>query len=151
MEQPRIEVAVEPQSDEIEFVAQQIISFNRNRAGEGHYKYLAIFLKNLDGHIVGGLIGETYWQWLYVDVLWVHESLRGQGYGGALLTTAEQEAVKRDCHYAYLDTFSFQALEFYQKRGYVIFGELPDFPQGYSRFFLKKELKGHRDRRIILR
>ncbi|PLZ04647.1 GNAT family N-acetyltransferase, partial [Fischerella thermalis] len=85
--------------------------------------------------IVGGLIGETYWQWLYVDVLWVHELFRGKGYGDILLATAEQEAVKRGCQYAYLDTFSFQAPEFYRKRGYVVFGELPNFPQGYSRFF----------------
>lgn len=84
---------------------------------------------------------ETYWQWLCIVVLWVHESFRGAGYGKALLAAAEQEAVKRGCQYAYLDTFSFQALEFYQKRGYVVFGELPNFPQGHSRYFLKKELK----------
>jgi GNAT superfamily N-acetyltransferase len=89
---------------------------------------------------VGGFVGETYWQWLYVDVLWVQESFRGEGYGDTLLATAEQEAVKRGCKYAYLDTFSFQAPDFYQERGYVIFGELIDFPQGYSRFFLKKDL-----------
>jgi GNAT superfamily N-acetyltransferase len=141
MEQLRIDVAIEPQSDEIEFVTQQIINFNRNRAGEGNYKHLAIFLRDSDEHIVGGLVGETYWQWLYVDVLWVQESFRGEGYGDALLAIAEQEAVKRGCKYAYLDTFSFQAPDFYQERGYVIFGELPDFPQGCSRFFLKKELQ----------
>ena len=140
MKQPRIEIAVEPQPDEIEFVAQQIINFNRSRAGEGNYKHLAIFLKDSDEHIVGGLVGETYWQWLYIDVLWVHESFRGEGYGDALLATAERESVKRGCQYVYLDTFSFQAPEFYQKRGYVVFGELPNFPQGCSRFFLKKEL-----------
>lgn len=141
MKQPRIEVAVEPRSDEIEFITQQIIKFNNNRAGsEGNYKPLAIFLRDSDDHLMGGLVGETYWQWLYVDVLWVHGSFRGEGYGDALLAAAEQEAVKRGCQYAYLDTFSFQAPEFYQKRGYIVFGELPNFPQGYRRYFLKKEL-----------
>lgn len=141
MNQPRIEVAVEPRSDAIEFITQQIIKFNNNRAGsEGNYKPLAIFLRDSDNHVMGGLVGETYWQWLYVDVLWVHESLRREGYGDALLAAAEQEAVKRGCQYAYLDTFSFQAPEFYQKRGYIVFGELPNFPQGYRRYFLKKEL-----------
>ncbi|WP_250123657.1 GNAT family N-acetyltransferase [Chroococcidiopsis sp. CCMEE 29] len=140
MKQPRIEIAVEPQPDEIEFVTQQIIKFNSSRAGEGNYKPLVIFLRDSDNHVVGGLIGETYWQWLYVDVLCVHESFRGEGYGDALLAAAEQEAVKRGCQYAYLDTFSFQAPEFYQKRGYAVFGELPNFPQGYRRYFLKKEL-----------
>ncbi|MBD2434092.1 MULTISPECIES: GNAT family N-acetyltransferase [Fischerella] len=141
MKQPKIEIATEPQPHEVEFVLQQIIKFNSSRASEGNYKHLVIFLRDSDDHIVGGLIGETYWQWLYVDVLWVHELFRGEGYGDILLATAEQEAVKRGCQYAYLDTFSFQAPEFYRKRGYVVFGELPNFPQGYSRFFLKKELQ----------
>ena len=140
MEQPRIEISVDPKPDEIEFVNQQILKFNSSRVGEGNYKLLVIFLRDSARHIVGGLLGETYWQWLHVDMLWVHESLRGEGYGDKLLMTAEQEAVNRGCQYAYLDTFSFQAPEFYQKRGYVVFGELPNFPQGYKRYFLKKEL-----------
>ena len=141
MKQPRIEIAAEPKPDEIEFVTRQIIKFNSSRAGESNYKHLAILLRDSDDCVVGGLIGETYWQWLYVDVLWVHELYRGEGHGDALLATAEQEAAKRGCQYAYLDTFSFQAPEFYQKRGYVVFGELSNFPQGCSRFFLKKELQ----------
>ena len=141
MEPLRLEIAVDPQPHEIEFLMQQIINFNTNRVGEGNYERLAIFLKDSSQNIMGGLAGETYWQWLYIDVLWIHESFRGKKYGDALLSAAEQAAVARGCHYAYLDTFSFQALAFYQKRGYVIFGELPDFPQGYTRFFLKKEFQ----------
>ena len=141
MKQPKIEVALEPRPDEIAFITQQIIKFNNNRTdSEGNYKPLAIFLRDADNQIMGGLVGETCWQWLYVDVLWVHGSLRGAGYGEALLAAAEQQAMKRGCQYAYLDTFSFQAPEFYQKRGYIVFGELPNFPQGYRRYFLKKEL-----------
>ena len=138
---PRIEVALEPKSYEIEFLNQQILNFNRNRVGEGDYRYLATFLRSAGDQIGGGVVGATYWQWLYIDVLWIHESFRGSGYGDALLATIEQEAMKRGCQYAYLDTFSFQAPEFHQKRGYVIFGELPNFPEGHRRFFLKKELE----------
>ncbi|NEQ45996.1 MAG: GNAT family N-acetyltransferase [Leptolyngbya sp. SIOISBB] len=142
MAAPNIEITAAPQPDEIKFLTEQLVNFNSQRASDGNYQPLAIFLRNADEHIVGGLMGETYWQWLYVDMLWVHESCRGQGYGDTLLTTAEQEAMQRGCRYVYLDTFSFQAPEFYQKRGYVIFGELPNFPEEYSRFFLKKDLPG---------
>lgn len=142
MEQLRIDVAEEPQTNEIEFVTQQIINFNRKRVSEGNYRHLVIFLRDSDENIVGGLVGETYWQWLYVDVFWIDESHRGKGYGDSILAAAGREAIRRGCQYAYLDTFSFQAPEFYQKRGYVIFGELPDFPAGHSRFFLKKVLQG---------
>jgi len=58
MEQLRIEVAVEPQRDEIEFVTQQIINFNNSRASEGNYKHLIIFLRDVDEQVVGGLIVE---------------------------------------------------------------------------------------------
>lgn len=142
MKKPRIEIVAESQLHEIEFVNRQLLKFNRDRAGEGNYQPVTIFLRDMDEQIVGGLIGASYWQWLYVDVLWVHESFRGEGYGDRLLATAEREAVKRGCRYAYLDTFSFQAPEFYQKRGYVVFGELPNFPEGHKRFFLKKDLEG---------
>lgn len=138
--QLRIEIANESKLDETEFIVQQLIQFNSRYAGEGKFWQLAVFLREADENLVGGLIGSTYCQWLYVDVFWIQESYRGEGYGASLLAAAEQEAVRRGCQYAYLDTFSFQALEFYQKLGYTVFGELPDFPAGHSRFFLKKVL-----------
>ncbi|MGL4619789.1 GNAT family N-acetyltransferase [Chroococcidiopsis sp.] len=141
MKQPlRIDITEKPHPEDIEFILQQLLAFNRDRAGEGHFQQLAIFLRDADDRLAGGLIGSTYWQWLYIDILWIDETWRGQGYGHALLEAAEREAVRRGCKYAYLDTFSFQAPEFYQQQGYVIFGELPNFPPGYSRFFLKKEI-----------
>lgn len=139
--QLKIEIAEDPRLDETEFIVQQLLQYNSRCAGEGNFRQLAIFLRDTDENLVGGLIGSTYWQWLYVDVFWIHESCRGGGYGISLLAAAEQEAIKRGCQYAYLDTFSFQAPEFYQKLGYVVFGELSDFPAGHSRFFLRKVLQ----------
>jgi GNAT superfamily N-acetyltransferase len=139
--QLRIEIADEPKLDETEFIVQQLIQFNSRCAGEGNFRQLAVFLRDADENLVGGLVGSTYWQWLYVDVFWIHESYRGGGSGTSLLAAAEQEAVRRGCQYAYLDTFSFQAPEFYQKLGYAVFGELTDFPAGHSRVFLKKVLQ----------
>ncbi|MEO0376607.1 MAG: GNAT family N-acetyltransferase [Cyanobacteria bacterium P01_A01_bin.17] len=132
----KIEVTFDPQPNEVEFLTQQLTHFNSSQVGPSNYQRLILFLRDTAQQVVGGLVGETSRQWLHVDMLWVHETFRGQGYGSLLLTTAEQEAIKRDCRYAYLDTFSFQAPDFYQKCGYVVFGELPDFPAGGSRVFL---------------
>jgi ribosomal protein S18 acetylase RimI-like enzyme len=63
-----------------------------------------------------------------------------RGFGRQLLALAEEEARQRGAEYAYLDTFSFQAPDFYKKQGYEIFGELPDFPPGHQRYFLSKKL-----------
>jgi len=82
----------------------------------------------------------VYWGWLYVDLLWIEEELRGRGYGHRLLTRVEDEARKFGAKHAYLDTFSFQVPDFYKQHGYQVFGELQDFPPGHQRYFMKKEL-----------
>ncbi|WP_236140497.1 GNAT family N-acetyltransferase [Nostoc sp. CMAA1605] len=102
---------------------------------------LGVFMRDAQGEIVGGLVGKTHWGWLFVSHLWVAESLRGQGYGKQLLLKAEQAAKQRSCSHAYLDTFSFQALGFYQSLGYQIFGVLPDYPPGHERYFLQKQIE----------
>lgn len=130
-----------PKQEELEFIGQNLSKFNRDCAGEDDFKPLNIFLRDADGSLVGGFIGATYWHWLYVDVLWVEEASRSRGHGQQLLHAAEQEAMRRGCKFAFLDTFSFQAPEFYKQRGYEVFGELPDFPAGQSRYFLKKALR----------
>ena len=115
--------------------------FNSRNAGEDQMRELCLALYSPDQEIVGGVIAETYWNWLFVNVMWVKEELRGQGYGAQLLKMTEEEAIKRGAQYAYLDTFSFQAPEFYSRNGYKVFGELKDFPPGHQRFFYEKELK----------
>ena len=117
-----------------------IHNYNVQQAGETLHQQLCFVLRAPDQKIVGGLIGTTYWNWLYVDLLFVKEDLRGRGYGHRLLETAEDEARKRGAKHVYLDTFSFQAPDFYKQHGYQIFGELKDFPVGHQRFFLTKQL-----------
>jgi GNAT superfamily N-acetyltransferase len=72
--------------------------------------------------------------------MWIKEELRGCGYGHKLLLAAEQEARQRGARNAYLDTFSFQAPDFYKKHGYQVFGVLKDFPDGHQRIYLTKQL-----------
>ena len=117
-----------------------IHEYNTQHAGETNHQGLCFVLHTPDEEIVGGVIGSTYWDWLYIDLLWLKEELRGHGYGHRLLTAAEEEARQRGAKNAYLDTFSFQAPDFYQQHGYRVFGTLEDFPTGHQRFFLTKEL-----------
>jgi GNAT superfamily N-acetyltransferase len=72
--------------------------------------------------------------------MWIREDLRGHGYGGRLLTSIEDEARRRGAKKVFLDTFSFQAPDFYIRHGYRVFGELPDFPPASRRYFLTKAL-----------
>ena len=93
------------------------------------------------------MLGETYWEWFYIDLIWVKDELRDEGYGKQLMELAEAEARRRGPKNAYLDTFSFQASGFYEGLGYEIFGELDNYPTGHRRYFMKTKLK----KRVILR
>ena len=117
-----------------------ISEYNKQQAGDDKGQNLCFVLKDPDDEIVGGVIGATYWGWLHVDLMWIREEFGGRGYGHRLLMLAEDEARQRGAKNAYLDTFSFQALGFYEKYGYQIFGELADFPTGHQRYFLTKRL-----------
>jgi ribosomal protein S18 acetylase RimI-like enzyme len=101
---------------------------------------LVIMVRQARGDTVAGLIADTVWGWLQIKQVWVAEVFRRQGLGRKLLLLAEAEAAKRGCHHAMLDTFDFQALSFYERSGYEIFGRLDDFPRGHSRYFLAKKL-----------
>ena len=124
----------------IEVIGPALDRFNEQAAGASGHQRLCFVLRAPDETVVGGLIGSTFWGWFYISLLWVRADLRGRGYGHRLLMLAEEEARKRGAKDAYLDTFSFQAPEFYKQHGYEVFGELQDFPRGHQRYFLRKQL-----------
>ncbi len=99
-----------------------------------------LFLRNDDGEILGGALGNTWGLWLYVSDVWVDPSMRGKGYATKLMNAIQQLAVQRGCVNSYLDTFSFQARPLYEKLGYKVFGTLENHPKGHSHYFLKKAL-----------
>lgn len=124
--------------EDVRTVLDGLREFNQRQAGPSQRSRLAVFLRDPGGRVVGGLLGETAWQWLYVDAFWIDEAVRRRGYGRAMLRAAEERARLRGCTSAYLDTFDFQALPFYRKEGYEVYGTLEDFPPGHRRYYLKK-------------
>jgi GNAT superfamily N-acetyltransferase len=126
-------------------IGKGVGTYNKQQVGDNRFQRLCFVLQGPDKKIVGGVMAETYWEWLHIDLLWVKDELRGRGYGHLLLEAVEQEARQRGAKNAYLDTFSFQAPRFYKQHGYQIFGELQDFPPGHKRFFLRKPLSENHD------
>jgi GNAT superfamily N-acetyltransferase len=146
VEEFRITSEAEPTAEDMS-VFDALRDHNEAQVGPSGHRPLTLFVRDGTGQTIGGLRGTTHWGWLYVSMLVVREPARRQGWGGRLLTAAEAEAAKRGCRHAYLDTFSFQALGFYQKLGYAVFGTLDDFPLGgHRRFFLKKDLASPEER-----
>ena len=114
--------------------------YNAKFAGDDSAKSLCVVLRGADEEVVGGIIGATYWDWFNIDLMWIREDLRGQGYGSRLLAFAEEEAQSRGASKAHLDTFDFQAPDFYKKFGYEVFGVLEDCPPGHKRYYMTKKL-----------
>ena len=136
-----IRVEENPDAKDVAIVREGLQEYNLPYAGHFDYKELVILLRDETDSVVGGLLGCTYWGYLFIQILWIKENHRSRGKGKALLGVAEQEAVRRGCRYSHLNTHSFQALWFYEKQDYIIAGELEDFPAGYSRYLLRKVLR----------
>lgn len=129
-----------PKPEDVARVRAGLRAFNEAAVGAAHVQPLALYLRDATGEIRGGLVGYLAWQWLTVDLLWVDESLRGQGYGAALLADAERAARAAGCVAARLDTYEFQARPFYERHGYGVYGILEGYPAGTRQYFLRKAL-----------
>jgi ribosomal protein S18 acetylase RimI-like enzyme len=120
-----------------ERIVRSLVGYNDSRAPSEGYRDLFVLSRH-DGDLVGGLIGYTHWNWLFIKQLWVAEPFRRRGIGRNLILAAELEAQSRGCLHAHCDTFDFQALPFYRALGYSVFGQLDDYPVGHARYFLQK-------------
>lgn len=127
------------QADNDALVEGLVVHYER-LIGEPRDKEFSVFLKNDSGEIFGGIQAHFDTEQVYVEVLWVDEKLRKQGYGTKLINAAEQEAVKHGCVFSITDTWSFQAEEFYLKNGYEPMGEIKKYWREHSRIFLRKAL-----------
>jgi predicted N-acetyltransferase YhbS len=116
-----------------------LVAFNYEKTRRKDYKTIAISARDGQGEIVGGLVAEIYWDWMFIRLLWVDEKYRG-GSGAELMALAEGEARKRGARGIWLDTASFQAPGFYEKLGFRAYGRLDDHPVGHSRFWMAKTL-----------
>jgi GNAT superfamily N-acetyltransferase len=130
----------DPRPSDVEAVMAGLRSYNQAHAGPPNLRRVHLFLRDAEGQVCGGLFGKEMWGWLYVEILWIHERVRGCGLGSRLLRQAESEAKARGCTRVLLDTFEFQAPAFYKRHGYEVFGVLQDFPPGFQRYYLKKDL-----------
>jgi GNAT superfamily N-acetyltransferase len=135
----RLSVEAHPDENDIEALGLGLDDYNRDFLGDTGYARIALLVRNRAGEIRAGLDAMVYAKWLFVKLLWVHADLRRGGIGSGLLADAERRAIEHGCHSVWLDTFSFQAPEFYKKHGYIPFGSI-ELPPDHQRIFLQKPL-----------
>ncbi|WP_136798623.1 GNAT family N-acetyltransferase [Desulfosediminicola ganghwensis] len=116
----------------------QLIGFNSTFCDDSEIMPVLFTIKQ-QGEICGGLVGRIAWEWMHIEIIWLSSGLRNKGFGRQLIEKAEKIARQKGCTGVHLDTFSFQAPDFYTGIGYKIFGKIEDYPKGQCRYFLKKK------------
>ncbi|MCM3666267.1 GNAT family N-acetyltransferase [Mesobacillus subterraneus] len=130
--------------EDSEYIRKKVIEHNFSKLPDNvkhPVKNISFILRDEGGEILGGITGTIFWYNLHIDFLWVDESIRGSGYGKELLNHIEKIARENRCQLIQLDTFSFQAPDFYQKNGYEIVGVIEGHPNKENhQYYLKKTL-----------
>ena len=103
-------------------------------------KPIEVIARNEQNEIIGGLYGRSLWGTLEIKTFVVKTENRNEGIGRKLIEEAEKEAKIRNCRFISLDTFSFQAPEFYEKLGFIKIGTETDFPKGFEKHYYRKKL-----------
>lgn len=130
-------------SEEAELIDNKIVEFNKDQVPftQKETPLFRNYVIKEDDKIIAGINACIYhWGILYIDVLFVDENHRGKNLGRQLLEHVENEAKAMGAYLSHLDTFDFQAKDFYLKHGYDIFGTLENCPPNHNRYYLKKEL-----------
>ena len=128
------------ESQKSQIIGDLIRSYNRSKREAAESEPLNIYVEDDSGELMAGLVAETFGNWLEIEYLFVKEDLRGQGIGSQLLQQAESEAKKRNCRFAFVNTYQFQAPAFYQKYGYKEVFTLKDYPYTGQRHYYQKDL-----------
>jgi GNAT superfamily N-acetyltransferase len=129
--------------DEIKTIVDGINVYNLSQveALSEIWTRLEFVAKNDKGEVIGGILaGIGYWNGLEIKILWVKEDYRTNGVGSMLLKYVETIAKDKGSTISMLDTFDFQAEQFYIKNGYDSIGEIKNFPQGHRRIYFSKVL-----------
>jgi len=129
-----------PRAEDVSALAKGLDEHALPHTGAQGFRPLGVFLRDEGGALVGGAWGYVNWNWLFVNLVWLAEPLRGEGHGARLMAAMEDAGRSRGCRHVHLDTFSWQARPFYERLGYEVFATLDDYPPGHQHFFMRKRL-----------
>jgi len=135
-----IEVLDNPDQELVDYLDKKIADFNWANWEVSERKPLAVQIKNAKGEVIAGAAGRSFGDWLLINTLWVSEELRGQNIGSKILKKIETSAKERGCIKCLLDTLNFQAMPFYEKRGYKTQWIQQGYPKTGCKYFMVKEL-----------
>lgn len=129
-----------PHSDDIQRLNDGIMKEHKIKKEIKPLDFFAYFIRDDQGQIVGGCAGDNMYGGLFIGQLWVKEELRGKGYGKQLMSLAEELAKKSQCRFVAVNTFGWEALNFYKKLGYDVEFARHGFDKDSVFYFLRKNI-----------
>ena len=129
-----------PSAADLAVVDTGIDHHNSTELETDKVEQLSVFSRDASAQVNGGAVGRTWGQCCELQQLWVADEARGQNVGTELMNRFENEAQRRGCSLVYLDTFTFQARPFYEKRGYTVVLETSGFTNGIIKYTMHKHL-----------
>lgn len=87
--------------------------------------------------IVGGFVGNRYWNWFDLRYVWVATDWQGQGWDNRLMTTLIDHIKTTDDLGIITDSIHPEALPFYQRHGFRVIGTIDDRPPGQRSYLLE--------------
>lgn len=122
-----------------DFNAAQSLRYSEKRQ-EKVIQHFNVVVSN-DNRFVGGISGHAYWDALELDDLFIEAEYRGQGIGKMLLAEAKKYAKEHNLKFIHFKTYSFQGVDMYKKLGFVVVGELKDYPPGQSYYWMRLDVE----------
>jgi GNAT superfamily N-acetyltransferase len=139
--EPVLTLTDQPSETDQSTIQGGLAAYNAAKTGYRDWRPLAALLRDPDtGETLGGMIGRTSYGLLFIDQVYLPESLRGHDIGSRLLAMMEQEGANRGCQSAFLYTITYQAPGFYERQGWTEFGRIACDPPGTARVFMTKSL-----------
>jgi len=93
-----------------------------------------------DTIFIGGVALDFIHKQIHVKQLFVDPKYRGKGIGSKLMQAALEFGRNNGCTFVFLETLSYQAVDFYQKLGFSVDFIRDGFENGISLLYLKKSL-----------
>ncbi|WP_061035520.1 MULTISPECIES: GNAT family N-acetyltransferase [Vibrio] len=137
----KLEFKLNPEQNDLDFIRDGIRAYNRMHLPDGDVNAIGCFARNDEGRVIGGLTGEMFNNTVFVEYLWVDAEARTSGLGSKLIALLEEQVKRHGVTHLYLDTYSFQALDFYLKLGFEKVGQYSGYPAaGIDKYFLQKQI-----------
>lgn len=136
-----LELVHNPSVEDVNLICAGLKSFNMHHLPELNERDLAIFVKADNAEVVGGLVALTVCSIMQIKYLWIDERYRMQGLGSKLMLQIIEYAKSLNLSSITVETYSFQAPEFYLTHGFVEVGKYTNYPAvGMNKIFFQKEI-----------